>query len=440
VPTTRVAGADGLLLPPEAPSARTARRHVRTVLGQAGRAAWSEAAELAVSEVVTNAVLHAHTSLVLRVVVGPDEALVEVEDGSAVLPTRRVSPDGHAGTTGRGLTLLSALTRAHGVRATPAGKVVWFTVAEPPAEPDRRTPLELERPADAVAPPGVATRRVVLLGVPPTLEIAARDHQQSLLRELVLWLAEHADELPARPDLVRADAARSLLWTALLAELERRGTPPQPLVPGRLRPPQPAVDVLLDVPPDLEGAFDALQDALDVGERLAVAGRLLTRPGLPEIVAVRDWACEQVVAQLAGVPPSPWPGADDERFTARDGARAASGWDASVVTGSAAGVVAADDSNRILAVSPRLAAVTGWQPEDLVGRRIVALVPPSLREAHVAGFTRHLTTGQAHLIGVDLVLPLLHADGHEVSCTFRLERAVTDGPPVYLAWIEPVLG
>jgi len=141
--------------------------------------------------------------------------------------------------------------------------------------------------------------------VPPTLEIAARDHQQSLLRELVLWLAEHADELPARPDLVRADAARSLLWTALLAELERRGTPPQPLVPGRLRPPQPAVDVLLDVPPDLEGAFDALQDALDVGERLAVAGRLLTRPGLPEIVAVRDWACEQVVAQLAGVPPSP---------------------------------------------------------------------------------------------------------------------------------------
>ena len=44
-------------------------------------------------------------------------------------------------------------------------------------------------------------------------------------------------------------------------------------------------------------------------------GELLIHPGLPEVVAVRDWACEQVTAQLAGTAPAPWPGADQERFT-----------------------------------------------------------------------------------------------------------------------------
>ncbi len=57
------------------------------------------------------------------------------------------------------------------------------------------------------------------------------------------------------------------------------------------------------------------------------------------------------------------------------------------------GVVAADDANRIIAIRDPLAELPGWRPGDLVGRRVVTLIPPALREAHVAGFTRHLTTG-----------------------------------------------
>ncbi|MEX2658411.1 MAG: PAS domain S-box protein, partial [Acidimicrobiales bacterium] len=137
-----------------------------------------------------------------------------------------------------------------------------------------------------------------------------------------------------------------------------------------------------------------------------------------------------------------WPGTAQERFETDVNDRStpvALGWDPAPVLGSERGVVAADDANRILAISEPLAALLGWEADALVGRRVVTLVPPALREAHVAGFSRHNSTGEAHILGVPLELPVLHADGSEVLCRFLVERDGTGASrPVYLAWIEPV--
>jgi PAS domain S-box-containing protein len=142
------------------------------------------------------------------------------------------------------------------------------------------------------------------------------------------------------------------------------------------------------------------------------------------------------------VPPAPWPGTAQSRFTELVHDRAdppRPEWDSSEVTDSDRGVAAADDANRIIAISDSLARNLGWDRDDIVGRRVVALIPPALREAHVAGFSRHLTTGQASVLGVDLELPVLRKDGSEVLCRFLVERAdVGSGRPVYLAWIEPL--
>jgi PAS domain S-box-containing protein len=184
-----------------------------------------------------------------------------------------------------------------------------------------------------------------------------------------------------------------------------------------------------------------MQDTLDAGERLAKEGKLLVRPALPEIVAVRDWACEQVISQLAGGSPVPWPGTAQERFETTVNDRDSPEelvWDDTPVRTSDRGVVAADDANRIVGVSEPLAALLGWEVEALVGRRVVTLIPPALREGHVAGFSRHISTGEAHILGVPLELPVLHADGSEILCRFLVEQEDTGGRPVYLAWIEPV--
>lgn len=446
---------DELRLPPRAESVRTARRFLRERLQQSGHEPWADAAELALSEVVTNGVLHAHTELLVRVSLTADSVRVEVTDTNAALPVQRRGHDTEA-TTGRGLELVAALSRECGVRPEAGGKVVWFEIGagDDPAEP---TEDELLAAWDVDAiwdtggtdpPAGPEIRDVVLKSLPTTLWMAAREHHQALLRELVLYLAEHADALPNPPDLVAADEARNLLWSTLLEAVDRaraQGRARRPLPPDHPSPlPEvpDSLDLHLQVPVDMGVAFGAMQDALDTCERLSVQDLLLVRPGLPEIIAVRDWTCEQVVAQLAGVPPAPWAGTDQSQFTEQVHDRAhpeAPQWDATLVTDSGRRVVAADDANRIIAISAPLARTVGWAPEDIVGRRVVALIPPALREAHVAGFSRHLTTGQANVLGVPLTLPVLHRDGHEIACRFLVERApVGGGRPVYLAWIDPV--
>jgi PAS domain S-box-containing protein len=435
-------------LAPEPGAARRARMLLREVLTGAGRADCLDAAELACTELVTNVVLHAHTDMDVTVEVS-DHVRVEVRDFNPMPPWQR-HYDVHA-TTGRGLALVATVAGAHGISdAGPEGKRVWFTVGGAVASRSEEELLSAWESADwdldawPVTPPGSPqTRTIRLLQIPPMLWLAARQHHDALLRELAFYRTQHDVDV----DIPAADRARATISTAVMAVVEqaqRTGDARAALPSGHPSPMPPLpgpFDLDIDVTPGLGADAAALQDVLDAAERLASEGRLLARPGLPEIVAVRDWACEQIVAQLAGVQPAPWTGADDERFTQEVDQEAARRLESSAasVRRSDRRVVAADDANRIVAISAPLAATLGWEVDGLVGRRIVALIPPALREAHVAGFTRHLTTGQAHVLGVPLTLPVLHADGTEVMCQFRIERSQpVPGRFLYLAWIDPV--
>jgi PAS domain S-box-containing protein len=437
-------------LPCHASSPAAARRFVTDVLAATDHPEWVDAASLAVSEVVTNVVLHAHTDLDLSVEVSDEQVLVRVRDRSPALPLQRDYNE--QATTGRGMALVAALSSEHGVDDLgPQGKTVWFAVAGDvqalsdddllAAWDDAEWDVELGTPRP-VRDEDVIVR---LVGLPPTLWLAARQHHDALVRELVLYLSEHD---AVQVDVPAADRARSLISTAVVAAVEhaqRIGTARRVLPPGHPSPlpdvPAP-LDLELCVSRDDGASFGAMQDTLDVAERLAAAGLLLARPGLPEIVAVRDWACEQVLAQLAGVTPAAWPGTDQDRFTTvvhEAGAEAE--WDEAAVRDSDENVVAADDANRIVAISRSLASLLGWEVDDLVGRRVVTLVPPALREAHVAGFTRHLTTGEAHVLDVPLVLPVLRADGTEITARFVIQTAPgARGRAVYLAHIDPLPG
>lgn len=418
-----------------------ARRLVRQFLEDIGRHAWRDTAELAISEVVTNAALHAHTPIDIRLSGYVDQVCVEVRDFNSTLPVQR-NYDVQA-TTGRRMSLVAAITLECGVHPLgEGGKVVWFCVGDPPPSSAEDILGEWDVEAWPEPPsPSAATYRVVLASMPATLWLSARQHHDAILREFVLYCAEHgAPEV----DLAAADNARSTISNALIEALEkaRASGTARPVLPEGHPSPLPWVpdhlDLHVEVPADTAWQFAALQDALDVAEALALQGKLLLRPGLPEIIDVRDWACEQVIAQLAGSPPAPWPGTAQTRFETDVRAAGAVDWDSSIVTGSERGVIAADDANRIVAVSRPLAGLLGWRPEDLVGRRVVTVIPPALREAHVAGFSRHLTTGEAHVLGVPLILPVLRRDGGEVQCRFMVERApVNPGRSVYMAWIEP---
>ncbi|HVF33456.1 MAG TPA: ATP-binding protein [Acidimicrobiales bacterium] len=447
-------------LPAERVSPREARRLLREAAMAVGRAGWLDAGELAISEVVTNAVLHAHSGVTVRVAIYEDGIVVEVHDGNPTLPLAR-DYDSQA-STGRGLGLVAALSQRCGVDSLGTeGKVVWFCISDAAEEASDEAAdpshlldawaVELDGPDDASGLVA-STANVVLPHLPPTLWLSAREHHDALLRELTLYAAEHRVETESGDDLevllVRADAARSLISGAVVRAVEEAhvaGRTRSVLPPGHPSPlPWVPDDLDLELCVDVDDApnFLALADVLDLAERLAVDGRLLARPGLPEIIAVRDWACDSIVAQLGGSPPAPWGGTAQERFETESHGRAIPEdfvWDVASVRDSTEGVVAADDANRIIAVSAPLAELLGWDRDALVGRRVVTLIPPRLREAHVAGFSRHLSTGEAHVLGVPLELPVLHADGREILCHFLVERAAVErSRTVYRAWIEPV--
>jgi anti-sigma regulatory factor (Ser/Thr protein kinase) len=86
------------------------------------------AARLALSELVTNAIVHASTEVVVRVRSEPDTVWVGVSDQSRQLPVARIPEPGRVG--GRGLAIVAAVTRSWGVdrRFNRRGKTVWFQV------------------------------------------------------------------------------------------------------------------------------------------------------------------------------------------------------------------------------------------------------------------------------------------------------------------------
>lgn len=117
-----------LRLPPEATAAGQARRYVIDVLTSAGRNDVLDAAVVGVSELITNACLHARSTMILSVMADHEGPVrIEVSDDSPVMPVpRRHSA---TATTGRGLRLLDAAGR-WGVESNPGGKTVWFEPAD----------------------------------------------------------------------------------------------------------------------------------------------------------------------------------------------------------------------------------------------------------------------------------------------------------------------
>jgi anti-sigma regulatory factor (Ser/Thr protein kinase) len=116
-----------VLLPPDTDSPRRARRFVEDALCDGAPADVVELAVLLVSEVVTNAILHARSSVRVAITWDNQRLRVEVADKSAARPVaRQFAPDSG---TGRGLRLIEELSDAWGTQLVVDGKVVWFELA-----------------------------------------------------------------------------------------------------------------------------------------------------------------------------------------------------------------------------------------------------------------------------------------------------------------------
>jgi anti-sigma regulatory factor (Ser/Thr protein kinase) len=114
-------------LPPEPASASRARQLARDRLRVVCPPDVLDTVALLVTELVTNAILHARTPMQLELVAHPDHIRLCVEDASPQHP--QVRHYDSAAVTGRGLALVEQLATSWGVEPTPSGKAVWCEIA-----------------------------------------------------------------------------------------------------------------------------------------------------------------------------------------------------------------------------------------------------------------------------------------------------------------------
>jgi PAS domain S-box-containing protein len=385
-----------LTLPPAPDSARAARRFVGDVLHAARADAFVDTATLLASELVTNGIVHAHTDLQVVVEATVTWVRVEVVDGNSRLPARREYDENAS--TGRGLEMVELLADDFGVEPVDGGgKRVWFRLGVVPG-----TPTESAEPSDDHLAPAVP---IQLEHLPVPLYTAWQQHAEALLREATIaslddgGADEHGDwPLAGRALGALADAAAKIF-----------GLREQDVA---------LADVTLHVDGDAVPFFPILREMLATATAMSEAGQLLVPPALPEIAALRRWVCAAIARQSAGLPPTPWveQPADDAAPLEVAAVTLAEIREAPYAA------MAADAANRIVAVSPAAAELLGWEPGDLEGRRLVSIVPPRLRDRHIAGFTRYLLDGRTTILGRPYTTHALRRDGSEIEITLVVEH------------------
>ncbi|MFI2410693.1 SpoIIE family protein phosphatase [Streptomyces sp. NPDC018947] len=403
------------VLPPEPRSAASARRFVGAAL-EGAAPGLADTARFLTGELVTNAVLHARTEVEVGVSVHAGRVRVRVTDRRPDRgPAPRPSPP-YAG-TGRGLALVERLASRYGAEAGDGYKSVWFelwTEGPPPPSPGWRTGTPPVGP--------VRTRTVLLVDVPSALCSASQQHRHALLGELALAAFTGEDlGVPAR-DLYAARDLNDMISAGLTAIRA------QPSEAG-LR------SVSLTLPADAAPGVRALRRVLEAAEEAARDELLLMLPELPRGRAFQDWLFDEIVAQLSGARPTAWTVLPREPEV---GSSDLAPWDVSHVAAGRLPTIAADESNRIIAANGPAADMLGWDADELVGRKLTALIPEHLRERHTAAFTSLLLTGRTRIVGRSVPLPALHRDGRLLPVRLRIQTQETaDGRTVFVAQLSP---
>ena len=287
-------------------SAAEARRWVRGAFAQLRRPELTQAAEVGVSELVANAVLHGEEPILVRLRGTTMHPRVEVFDGSPeppVPPDLTTSEDGVLSTVGRGMTMVARSALAWGATIERRGKTVWFEPASELRE-DGDIDWVIDQFFDEVLDePSEDLVDIVLLGFDLHLNASLRRHYRELRRELRLLTLAHQEEYPLASDL-----------SAMFATFERQF--PRSYfdqVDAAEKAGLHTVDIRAAIMPASAPIFVTMSEMFDLADSFCRAERLLAIERTAEQRAFHSWLLGELVAQATGHSATPWPGSSPVR-------------------------------------------------------------------------------------------------------------------------------
>jgi hypothetical protein len=284
---------------------------VSKVLEEIGRKDLVDAAQLGVSELVTNALIHSAPPLSVRVRGTVDHPRIEVVDSSPLPPRRPANAPEPADvdasnltTFGRGLDLVAMMSRRWGSDLAHDGhsKSVWF---EPSGQARYENTLEGEIfDLDPQLPEGPANPdgpfiTVLLLGLPARLFGELRRYHFEVRRELRLLAMTAPDDYPL---------ATTITEIFVEADRERRASTGVARLDQAIADDLASVDLEYRVPATTPTTMTRIRDLLDeVYRALSQEHLLALRP--PEVlVDLQTWYFTEFERQGNGEEPLPWTG------------------------------------------------------------------------------------------------------------------------------------
>ena len=102
-------------------------------------------------------------------------------------------------------------------------------------------------------------------------------------------------------------------------------------------------------------------------------------------------------------------------------------------------VITIDHRGAVVEFNPAAERTFGWSRAEAVGRDLAELIiPPGLRERHIAGLQRTLATGEGVILGRRVELTGMRRDGSEFPVELAIERVDIDGAPLFTGFLRDV--
>ena len=281
-----------------------ARRWASEACSEIDRDDLAECAELAVSELIGNAILHGEPPVRMRMRGTPEHPRIEVSDGSRRPPVMPGSIAAHPIgddpllTFGHGLDIVARCSSAWGADVDADGKVVWFV---PAAEIGNEGSEGVLTGVDADRSDGQSSTNhvhVEVREVPLETLHASTTQWSELRREVRLLSLAHEDDYPLAKNL-----------SELFADLDRiiRDGIHNDAIESAMASGEATTDLRVDVPRASAETIEQFLDMLDLADEFCRKQRLLSLARTDEQRRFQRWLFGEFVRQQRGESPRPWP-------------------------------------------------------------------------------------------------------------------------------------
>ena len=282
-----------------------ARKWTAQVMRDLGRDDLVESTELGVTELVTNALLHAQTPIEVRVRGTREHPRVEVSDASPVPPELPAKATFDAQqqeelllTFGRGLHLVARASEAWGADIELDGKVVWFVPAREFNDGEGIAGTITGLPDPEPAGDSEDLIEIELLRVPVWNYIGFQRHYREVRREVRLLSLANAQEYPLAK---RLSEVFDKLERPLRSQLRD-----DRVVAARAEGTQ-HIDIRVHMTRTDASGIEQLIELLDLADEFCRTQRLLSLARSPEQVSFQNWFLCEFVRQSNGQPAQAWP-------------------------------------------------------------------------------------------------------------------------------------